>query len=190
MRFRLVSTRYSMSGTGCRYESPATGFRPALLNSAARNWMATSEPRWSERRPSSASEARKVRSARKSLMRMRSRPGRCARAAEIAAIAHRDWSLSCRVIRKTKITFPRAPITERPPPKELAAVVSAEKYEERAYCGLRIFRRGSPGTSPQEPAVSCCHTTAPATIVATGPPRKCRPSNGEFLLLEKERFTS
>src|SRR5438034_9598216 len=51
---------------------------PALANSAARNWIATSEPRSRERRPSRASEARNVRSARRSSTRMRLSPSRWA----------------------------------------------------------------------------------------------------------------
>src|SRR5215472_2050056 len=53
----------SMMGTGWRYESPTSGFKPDLANSLAIHWIATSLPRSSERRPSRASEERKVRSA-------------------------------------------------------------------------------------------------------------------------------
>src|SRR5205823_180715 len=59
-----------MSGTGCNKLPFAAGCNPALANSEAIHWMATSSPFCKDMRPSSASEARKVRSARKASSRM------------------------------------------------------------------------------------------------------------------------
>src|SRR5215475_284890 len=74
MRIARGSARYSINSTSCRYESLARGFSPALANSAAINWIATSDPRCNDIRPSSASEARKVRSARRFFALMALKP--------------------------------------------------------------------------------------------------------------------
>src|SRR5438270_3841936 len=63
-----------MSGTGWRKEPPLAGVSPALANSAAMNWIATSDPGASDMRPSSTSEERNVRSVRKSRIWMASNP--------------------------------------------------------------------------------------------------------------------
>ena len=81
----------SISGTGCRKESPDAGFNPALANSLAIHWIATSDPRASDSHPSRASADKKVRSAFRSAgwiesYPIASRAGGCAHSSVAAKI--------------------------------------------------------------------------------------------------------
>ena len=77
----------------------------------------------------------------------------------------------------------------RRPPNTSAPSPSRRAKPRRALHRRRRCRaRGREGGRAQ--AWSRRHTTAPFTTVAMGPPRKSRPSNGVFRLLENEWLTS
>src|SRR2546429_348194 len=63
-----------MSSTGCKKLPFSAGCSPALANSEAIHWMATASPFCNDIRPSSASEARNVRSARSVSSRIKLNP--------------------------------------------------------------------------------------------------------------------
>src|SRR5438128_211723 len=102
-----------MSGTGWRKEPPLAGVSPAFANSAAMNWMATSDPGASDMRPSSTSEARKVKSARKSRIWITSSPGAMRGSTSVAAGAGRVATAQIKGVSVRSLRTFISPATDR-----------------------------------------------------------------------------